>query len=146
MTAGRERAAAWALIAAQIVHGIVPAPTSEHSAVGPIAGVLLLALSLAAVIGLVRGKHSAHALLGWTGFSVAVGFVLYHALPWHTPFTRPYVGEAVGVAGVGQRRDRGRRGTLRRVRRPAQPFDAVAVRGSSADVMVRRDGEARAVV
>jgi hypothetical protein len=97
MSLRRARIAAWALVVAQVQHGIVPSETSEHSIVGPIAGVLLLGWSVAAVVGLQRSRPSAYKILGWTGFSVALGFVLYHASPWHSAFTRPYFGESVGV-------------------------------------------------
>jgi hypothetical protein len=35
---------------------------------------------------------------GWTGVTVAVGFVLYHAVPFKSPMTNPYLGEPVGAA------------------------------------------------
>ena len=97
MSKRHATAAAWALTVAQVVHGIVPAKTSEHSAVGPIAGLVLLIASTTAIIAIGRGWERAHVVLGATGIAVSIGFVLYHALPWHSPFTRPYFGEPVGV-------------------------------------------------
>lgn len=96
MSLRRARIAAWLLIVAQVAHAITPSDTGEHSIVGPITGVVLLGLSVAALVGLKRGRQNADVLLGWTGFAVALGFVLYHASPWHSPFTRPYLDEPVG--------------------------------------------------
>jgi hypothetical protein len=52
---------------------------------------------MAAVIGIRTGKPWAASLTGWTGLTVAVGFVLYHAVPFHSAVTNPYVGEPVGA-------------------------------------------------
>ena len=89
--------AAWSLLAAQVVHGFIPSKTSTHSVVGPIVGLVFLVATIVAIVGLHRRREFAVGLLRWTGGAVAIGFVLYHALPWKTPMTRPYIGESVGA-------------------------------------------------
>ena len=60
-------------------------------------GAVALAASTAAFFGLRAAKPWARPLLGVTGAAVAVGFVLYHSLPIHSPFTNPYF----GTRGIG---------------------------------------------
>jgi heme/copper-type cytochrome/quinol oxidase subunit 3 len=100
MTAGnRWLATATALLVlAQIVHGAVPAETESDTVLGFYAGIALLLASIVALVGLVRGRRWAVPLATWTGFVVGVGFVLYHAIPFESPLTNPYPGEAVGAA------------------------------------------------
>ncbi len=89
-----------ALVVAQVVHAAVPVDPDKaesESWVGFYGGVLLLLLSVAAVVGLVQGRPYGRPLATWTGLVVAVGFVAYHASPWHSPATNPYLGEPVGV-------------------------------------------------
>lgn len=95
MRARLERSA-WALVILQVVHGFTPAETEAEGYVGAVGGLALLVASLAAVYGIRTGKLWAAPLTGWTGLTVAVGFVLYHAVPFHSSFTNPYVGEPVG--------------------------------------------------
>jgi hypothetical protein len=97
MTTGVERAA-WALVAAQTIHGATPADTDAEGYVGLVVGALLLVASIAGAVGIRRRRPWAARVTGWTGLAVAVGFVLYHALPFHSPVTNPYLGEGVGVA------------------------------------------------
>lgn len=87
-----------ALFLAQFVHGLVPADTDSSSMVGPIAGIVLLLTSLAATIGAWRGSGWAAPLAGWSGVAVAMGFMLYHGLPFHSAATNPYAGEHVSAA------------------------------------------------
>ena len=106
MSAHHRRAliAAWLLLATQIVHGFIPAKTHHHSAVGPVVGLVFLAANVAAIVALHRRRAVGATLLRATSAAVIGGFVLYHALPWRTSFTRPYIGEPVGVPawfGVG---------------------------------------------
>ncbi len=89
----RLQAAAIALIAIQVIHAAIPANTSYEGYFGLILGTISLAASIAALVGLRSGRQWATPLLGLTGASVAVGFLLYHALPIHSPFTNPYVNE-----------------------------------------------------
>ena len=93
----RALAAAWVLLATQVVHGFIPSKTHTHSVVGPVVGLVFLVATIGAIVGLSRGRSFAPRLLRVTGAAVAVGFVLYHVLPWKTPMTRPYIGEPVGV-------------------------------------------------
>jgi hypothetical protein len=89
-----------ALTVSQVVHGAVPVDEDKvesESWVGAIGGLLLLALSVAAVVGLLQRRAYGRPLAAWTGLVVAVGFVAYHAVPWHSPLTNPYLGEPVGV-------------------------------------------------
>ena len=97
MRTGIERAA-WALVIAQVVHGFTPAETEAEGYVGLVGGLVLLLAAMAAVVGLRTGAAWAPPLTGWTGLTVAVGFIAYHAVPFHSPFTNPYLGEPVGPA------------------------------------------------
>ncbi len=89
-----------ALTVSQVVHAAVPVdenkPESE-SWLGLVVGLVLLALSVAAVIGLVQRRPYGRPLAAWTGLAVAVGFVAYHAVPWTSAVTNPYLGEPVGA-------------------------------------------------
>ena len=89
---------AGALVAAQVVHGFTPAHTEAHTLVGPIVGLILLAASIGAGVGIHRERPWGRTLLGWTGLVVVIGFVLYHALPFTSPITHPYLGKGVGAA------------------------------------------------
>jgi hypothetical protein len=64
---------------------------------GLIVGGLLLALAVAAVVGLVQGRSYGRPLAAWTGLAVSAGFVAYHASPWANWFTNPYLGKPVGA-------------------------------------------------
>jgi hypothetical protein len=90
--------AGWSLVAAQVVHGVVPAETSAEGDVGFFTGIVLLLASLVGASGAMLGKAWAAPVLGWTGAIVAVGFLLYHVVPVTSPVTNPYPGEGVGVA------------------------------------------------
>jgi hypothetical protein len=86
-------AAAAALAAIQVIHALIPAETSSEGYVGAVVGLVFVLASVAALVGVIRGRPWAPRLLGVTGLAVAVGFVLYHVLPFHTPATNPYFGE-----------------------------------------------------
>lgn len=94
---GRLEAAAWALVLAQVLHGFTPADTEAEGHVGAVGGLILLVATLASVYGIRVGRPWASKLTAWTGLVVAVGFVLYHALPFTSPVTNPYLGEPVGA-------------------------------------------------
>ena len=92
-------ALAAALIAIQVIHAAIPAETDAEGYVGLVGGLILLVAGIVALVGLVQGKPWAPKLLGVTGLTVAVGFVLYHALPFKSPATNPYFGEdKIGLA------------------------------------------------
>lgn len=93
MDRNRLVAPAAALIAIQVIHGAIPAETDAEGYTGLVLGAVALVASIAALVGVVKGRAWARTLLGATGASIAVGFVLYHALPIHGPFTNPYFGE-----------------------------------------------------
>lgn len=97
MRAGVERAA-WALVVVQLVHGFTPAETEAEGYVGLIGGLALLVAAAVAAVGFRLGRSWAAPLTGWTGLLIAVGFTLYHAVPFHSPLTNPYFGEPVGAA------------------------------------------------
>ena len=80
------------------MHGLTPAHTGEHTIVGPVVGLVLLLTSIASIVGFRSGRACGRPLLGWTGIVVAVGLVLYHALPILSPATNPYSGKSVPVA------------------------------------------------
>jgi hypothetical protein len=88
---------AWALVIFQVVHGFTPAETDAEGYMGLVGGLVLLVAAMAAVLGVRTGRSWARPLTGWTGSTVAVGFVLYHAVPFHSPVTNPYIGESVGA-------------------------------------------------
>jgi hypothetical protein len=96
MRTGVERAG-WALVIVQVVHGFTPAETEAEGYVGLVGGLILLLAAMAAVVGFRTGKRWAAPLTGWTGLAIAVGFTLYHAVPFHSPLTNPYLGEPVGA-------------------------------------------------
>ena len=85
--------AAAALLVIQVVHGAIPAETSSEGYVGAITGALLIIASIVGLVGATRGRPWAPMVIGVTGAIVAVGFLLYHATPWHSPVTNPYFGE-----------------------------------------------------
>lgn len=95
---GAIEKAGWALIITQVVHGLTPADTEAEGYVGLVGGLLLLVASMAGVYGSRAGRAWAARLVGLSGAAVAVGFVLYHALPFHSAVTNPYLGEPVGPA------------------------------------------------
>ena len=87
-----------ALTAAQVFHGAAPgAETEGGSAVGFYGGILLLLAALVATVGAAFKARFAARLAVITGSIVAVGFVLYHALPFKSPLTNPYWGESVSA-------------------------------------------------
>lgn len=89
-----------ALLVAQLVHGAVPVDENKvesESALGFYGGILLLVLTVAAVVGIVQRRPYGRPLAAWTGLVVAAGFVAYHAVPWTSPVTNPYLGEPVGA-------------------------------------------------
>ena len=86
---------AGALLAAQLVHGAVPGPDEAGSSpVGPVVGLLLLLSAATATVGAVLGAGWAGPLLRCTGWAVAVGFLLYHAIPVTSALTFPYWGRS----------------------------------------------------
>lgn len=88
------------LLVTQMVHGAVPvdeARVEPESAVGLYVGLLLLALTAAAIVGIVQRRPFGRRLAAWTGVAVGVGFVAYHAVPWTSVVTSPYVGQPVGA-------------------------------------------------
>ncbi len=88
-----------ALVVTQVVHVLVPPTGDEVESEGPLGlvfGLLFLILSVAALVGLVQRRPYGRPLAAWTGLAVGVGFIAYHAVPWHGWFTNPYFGEPVG--------------------------------------------------
>lgn len=85
--------AAAALLIIQVVHGAIPAETSSEGYVGAITGALLIIASIVGLVGAARNRPWTPMVVGVTGAIVAVGFLLYHVLPWKSPMTNPYFGE-----------------------------------------------------
>lgn len=88
------------LLVTQVVHGAVPVDENKvesESSVGFYVGLLLLALTAAAIVGIVQRRPYGRPLAAWTGVAVAAGFVAYHAVPWTSVVTNPYLGQPVGV-------------------------------------------------
>lgn len=93
-------APAVALLVTQVVHGAVPvdeAKVESESAVGFYVGIALILLTVAALVGLVQRRPYGRPLAAWTGAAVAAGFVAYHAVPWTSAVSNPYLGQPVGV-------------------------------------------------
>jgi len=97
-TGRRVELAAWALLIAQVVHGLTPADTEAEGYAGLVGGLVLLVATMAAILGLRGGRPWARPLLLGTGLAVAVGFVVYHATPVTSPVTNPYIGHPAGPA------------------------------------------------
>jgi hypothetical protein len=89
----RLAAAAAALLVIQVIHGAIPAETSSEGYVGAVVGAALIIASIVGLVGAVRGRSWAAPVIGIAGATVAIGFLLYHVSPWHTPVTNPYFGE-----------------------------------------------------
>ena len=98
MNRSRIEAAAWALLVLQVAPGFTPADTESEGSMGLVGGLLLLIATMVAIYGLRTVRSWGASLAGWTGAVVAVGFVLYHAMPFKSPVTNPYLGEPVGAA------------------------------------------------
>ena len=91
---------ALALLVTQVVHGAVPVDEDKaesESVLGFYVGLLFLGLTFAAIVAIVARLRVGPPLAAWTGFAVAVGFVSYHAVPWSSPLTNPYLGQPVGA-------------------------------------------------
>lgn len=89
-----------ALLVTQVVHGAVPVDENKvesESALGFYGGILFLLLTVAAIVGLVQRRPYGRPLAAWTGLAVGVGFVTYHAVPWTSAVTNPYLGGPVGA-------------------------------------------------
>lgn len=89
-----------ALVASQVIHGVIPVdkhhPNNEGYT-GLVVGGILLALWVAALVGLVQHRPYGRPIGAWTGLAVAVGFVSYHAVPWSSVISNPYLGQPVGA-------------------------------------------------
>jgi hypothetical protein len=94
----RVEPAAWALLVAQVVHGLTPSGTDAEGYAGLVGGLVLLVATMAAILGLRHGRPWGRTLLFGAGLAVAIGFVLYHATPVNSPVTNPYIGEPAGPA------------------------------------------------
>ena len=89
-----------ALVVTQIVHGATPVDENHpenEGYTGLVVGGILLLLAIAAVIGIVQRRPYGRPLAAWTGFAVAAGFVGYHAVPWTSIISNPYLGQPVGA-------------------------------------------------
>ena len=89
-----------ALLVTQVVHGAVPVDENKpesDSLLGFYGGILFLLLTIAALVGLAQRMAYGPRLAAGVGLAVAIGFVAYHAVPWSSPVTNPYLGEPVGV-------------------------------------------------
>jgi hypothetical protein len=93
----RAGLAAWALLIVQVVHGLTPADTHTQGYAGLVGGLVLVAATIATLFGRRAGRSWARPLLFGTGLAVALGFVLYHAVPVSSPVTNPYIGHHAGT-------------------------------------------------
>src|SRR3546814_14184174 len=82
-----------------MVHGVVPVDEDKvesESLVGLVVGAGLLALTVAALVGILQRRPYGEPLAAWPGLVLAVVFIAYHAVPWTSAVTHPYLGEPVG--------------------------------------------------
>lgn len=89
-----------ALVVTQVVHAAVPT-SGELESEGPLGlifGLVFLGLSVAALVGILQDRPYGRPLAARAGVAVGLGFIAYHAVPWHGWFTNPYFGEPVGPA------------------------------------------------
>jgi hypothetical protein len=89
-----------ALVVTQVVHGAVPVDENHpenEGYTGLIVGGILLLLSVVAVVGILQHRSYGRPIAAWTGLAVAVGFVAYHAVPWTSVLSNPYLGQPVGA-------------------------------------------------
>ena len=89
-----------ALFVTQFVPGAGPVDEDKaesESVLGFYVGTLFLLLTAIAIAGLIGKARFGAPLAAWTGLAVAVGFVSYHAVPWSSPLTNPYLGQPVGA-------------------------------------------------
>jgi hypothetical protein len=101
--------AAWTLLAAQLAHlvvSIVSAPPEEdvvagEGVVGAPLGLLAIVANVVVLVGLRRRRSWAPTLAAVNGFGVAVGFLVYHGLPFHSWATNPYWDAADAVDWLG---------------------------------------------
>jgi hypothetical protein len=90
-----------ALVVTQVVHGAVPVDDNHpenEGLTGLVVGGILLLLSVAAVVGILQRRPYGRPMAAWTGLAVAVGFVAYHAVPWTSVVSNPYLGVPTGPA------------------------------------------------
>ncbi len=90
-----------ALVATQVIHVLAPVdedkPESESWLGLPVGGILLL-LSVIALVGILQHKSYGRPIAAWSGLAVGFGFIAYHAVPWSSVISNPYLGEPVGPA------------------------------------------------
>jgi hypothetical protein len=49
-------------------------------------------------VGIAQHKGYGRPIAAWSGLAVALGFIAYHAVPWSSVISNPYLGEPVGPA------------------------------------------------
>ena len=90
---------AGALVVTQVLHVLAPIdadkPESESWLGLPVGGLLLL-MSTVALVGIVQDRSYGRPIAAWSGLAVALGFIAYHAVPWSSAISNPYLGEPVG--------------------------------------------------
>jgi hypothetical protein len=91
--------AAVALVVTQVVHGAVPGDGEEEAWLGLVLGALGLLASIVVLVGLVRNAPWASWFAALTGATIAVGFVLYHGLPFKSSLNNPYWGSEGSATG-----------------------------------------------
>jgi hypothetical protein len=89
-----------ALVVTQIIHGGTPVDENKpenEGYTGLVVGGILLLLAVVALVAIIQRRPYGRPLATWTGLAVAVGFVAYHAVPWTSVISNPYLGEPVGA-------------------------------------------------
>ncbi len=88
-----------ALVVTQVLHVLAPVdsdkPESESWLGLPVGGLLLL-LSVIGLVGITQGRSYGRPLAAGAGLAVGLGFIAYHAVPWSSVISNPYLGEPVG--------------------------------------------------
>ena len=90
-----------ALVVTQVLHVLAPIdddkPESESWLGLPVGGLLLL-LSVVGLVGIAQRRSYGRPIAAWSGLAVGLGFIAYHAVPWSSVISNPYLGEPVGPA------------------------------------------------
>jgi hypothetical protein len=97
--------AAWLVLASQVAHVVVSIFSqpgeeevkSNEGVVGLPLGLLAIIVNIVCIVGLRRDRDWAPNLTVLNSGAVAIGFILYHGIPFHSFATNPYWGVASAI-------------------------------------------------